>query len=107
MTNDERVVGPANGPWALGHWSLLFDSDFWFRASGFRLGFLFPEPRQLQRPPRLRVAHETFPHPAGPGVFGHDQGDAQVDADDVGGGPAGVGIEGVDEAVALPRHVAV
>ena len=43
-----------------------------------------------------------MPDETGAGVFGHDDGDAGVDADNVGGGPVGEGIEGVDKAVGGP-----
>src|SRR5882757_4746814 len=48
------------------------------------------------------VFHEGVPDEGGARVFGHEHGDAGVDAYDVGVVPFFQGIEGVDETVAAP-----
>jgi hypothetical protein len=52
------------------------------------------------RPRGLR--REGLPHEAGAQVLGHQDADAEVDAEHVGVVPLGVGMEGVAEAVAAP-----
>lgn len=54
----------------------------------------------------FRGAHEVEPNEFAAEVFRHDERDADVDGDDVGGDPAGVGVEGVGEAVAAPDFFA-
>lgn len=51
--------------------------------------------------------HEPAPDVAGAGVFGAEEDDAGVDANHVGVDPAGLGIEGVDEAVLAVDLVAI
>ena len=47
----------------------------------------------------LTILHEPAPDVSRAHVFGAQEDDAGVDADDVGVGPGGLGVEGVDEAV--------
>ena len=53
----------------------------------------------MHRQRDLAVAHEPAPDVFGAHVFGAEEDDTDVDADDVGVGPAGLWVEGVDEAV--------
>ena len=55
----------------------------------------------------FRVAGEGVPDEAGAEVFGLDDADAEVDAEDVGVVPVGLRVEGVAEAVATVGLVAV
>ena len=52
------------------------------------------------------IFHELFPDEAGTGIFSHQDGDAQVDAQHIGAVPVGEGIEGVHEAVGAPGFLA-
>ena len=53
------------------------------------------------------VFHELLPDEAGTGIFGHQNGDAQIDAEYVGTVPVGEGIESVDEAVGAPGFLGI
>ena len=55
----------------------------------------------------FRVAGEGVPDEAGAEVFGHEEADAEIDAEDVGVVVVGLGMEGVAEAVAAAGFVAV
>ena len=55
----------------------------------------------------LTILHEPAPDVSRAHVFGAQEDDARVDADDVRVGPAGLGVEGVDEAVAAVDFGAV
>ena len=59
----------------------------------------FYKPDAIHGERDLAVFHEPAPDVAGAGVFGAEEDDADVDADHVGIDPAGLGVEGVDEAV--------
>src|SRR5687768_14870467 len=72
-----------------------------------RVGLLRYKPRPFKSSPRLLVLAEALPYPPAPVVLRHQERDALVDADDVGGDPAGPRVEGVDEPVALPHLVPV
>jgi hypothetical protein len=53
------------------------------------------------------IFHELFPDETGAGIFGHQNGDAQIDAEHVRALPIGEGIESVDEAIGAPDFLGV
>ena len=54
----------------------------------------------------LGVLHEGVPDEGGAEIFGHEETDAEIDAEDLGVVPVEVGMEGVAEAVASPGVLA-
>ena len=50
----------------------------------------------------LRVLHEGVPDEGGAEIFGHEETNAEIDAEDVGVVPVQLGVEGVTESVAAP-----
>ncbi len=65
------------------------------------------KPARLHGQGDFGVAGEGFPDEAGAEIFCHEDADAEVDAEDVGIVPVGLGVEGVAEAVAALGLVAV
>lgn len=63
--------------------------------------------RALQGDGDFRILGEGLPHEARAEVFGHEDSDAEIDAEDVGIVPLGVRVEGVAEAVSSPRVLGV
>ena len=61
---------------------------------------VFAQADPIQGRRDLAVHHEPAPDGGGAHVFGAQENDADVDADDVSVGPAGLWVEGIDEAVA-------
>ena len=57
------------------------------------------EPTLIKCSGYFAILHEPAPDVSGSHVFGAQENDAGVDADDVGVGPGGLGVEGVDEPV--------
>ena len=53
------------------------------------------------------VAGEGFPDEAGAEIFGHQDADAEVDAEDVGVVPVGLRMEGVAESVTAIGALAI
>ena len=73
-----------------------------FRGVGGVLGVVVAEVAGGHGGGGLWVAHEHLPNEAGAEVFGHNDADADVDAEAVGVVPELFGVEGVAEAIAAP-----
>ena len=67
-----------------------------------RRGSITLKARLRHAPLCLRVLHESLPNEAGAYVFGHQHGDAGIDADDILVIPLGQRIERIHEAIAAP-----
>src|SRR6266478_5816113 len=90
----------------LGCWSFWSVGRLRLRGVGFGFGgsalSVAFEAAGLHGGDGLGVLHEGVPDEGGAEIFGHEETDAEIDAEDLGVVPVEVGVEGVAEAVTAP-----